>query len=202
MNFDRWKHLIDPDRVAMDWRHVQMIHSVLVSERPESIVEIGTFWGFSSTAIVEAVEQCPEIKRATFVDMNYTPQFKDCILPALNQQEGLQFSCYTGLSSEFSGSGDCWIIDGDHHQYAVMDYGLARRNGAKIIIAHDTNPNLHQENNWGSIQIGKIMLQDAVCVFNDCKYRGDDEHTDRGLSIAFYQPPKPETYEALKKLAE
>ena len=199
MNFDRWKHLQDNDPPAphcMDWRHVMMIHAVLINERPKSVVEIGIWNGFSTAASVEAIELGFEMK-IDFVDKQFRDPIRE-IVKSIKKPESVRMLDID--SAQYNGSPECWIIDGDHGNGAAIDYHHARTRAARIVIIHDTNPECRPDRHPGSIEIGGKLKRDAVCYFEDLKLR-EKENTERGLVIGFFYEPGADTIEALQKLA-
>lgn len=202
MNYERWKPLQDfnkpPD--CMDWRHVQMVHAMLTNEWPESIVEIGCARGFSTSAIFEAVEKSGAIRTVDLVDPNPTILLTNAILTVHPAHSFAKFTVHPYDSKEYPHSPKCWIIDGDHWDGAIRDYGTALERKARIIVLHDT---------WafktviggheGSHLIGERLKKDAPFVFEDRVDR-PAEWTHRGLVIGFFEQPKDSTLAALNSL--
>ena len=193
MNFSRWEHLgvnvrgVGPN--CMDWRHVRMVNAVLECERPKSVVEIGCFKGFSTSAIIEAHENEP-FERVDLIDIDLRPE-----LMAITPKE---FNLIDQPSDRYTGKPECWIIDGDHQDAAHRDYAAAKEANAKIIVIHDT---ALPDQNQGAVAIGHKCRAEAVYWFEDRKERKDEE-TNRGLMVGFFYNPKLETIAALEALAE
>ena len=194
MNRSRWDHLWE-DCHAMDWRHVRMIHAVLMGERPPSVVEIGCYRGFSTAAIIEAIE-AGAVGGAHLVDKELSRELLDAIKPVIER-----ISLHECKSADFAGNGDCWIIDGDHGDPAHGDYAMARKGGARAIIIHDSISPEYREGHHGAIAISNKLRTEAVTYFEDTKKR-PGERTDRGLLIGFFYQPKAETLAALMGIAE
>jgi hypothetical protein len=206
VNWSRWSHLEDfhypADRLemppgCMDRRHVEMIHAVLVRERPPWIVEIGCWNGYSTAAIVEAWEQAPEIRRVDLVDT----EIRDTVrkIAELPREHCKVRLCQMD-SALYCGAPDCWIIDGDHQKGAFSNYDMAKWSGAQVIVAHDTHSALFMSAHEGAHIIGKQIVKEAAASFVDAAER-PGEWTHRGLTIGFFRQPKPGTLEALEALA-
>ena len=199
MNYERWKHLRDlsfPPN-CMDWRHVQMINAVLSGEKPQSVVEIGCFQGFSTSAIIEAHEACPFLS-VDLVDPSIRPSVRE------NAPKG--WNLVEIRSQDYTGKPECWLIDGDHWGGALVDYANARLANAKIIIIHDTNcindPDYAKNfSNGGAGTIGARLRYEAEGFFED-KERRPDELTGRRLTIGFFYLPAYSTLQALRDLAK
>lgn len=195
MNPDRWKHLADlhTSPGPMDWRHVLMVNAVLESERPKTVVEIGCFKGFSTAAIIEAHEK-HTFEQVDLVDINPTPSLRE-----MAQLPG--FRLIADSSANYKGTPECWIIDGDHYDGALVDYRNAHAAKARIIMIHDSNAMRHPklQMNGGAAMIGVLCQRDSKVVFEDNLDR-DGELTHRGLLIGFTYTPQPGTLDWLKKL--
>jgi hypothetical protein len=196
MNFERWKNLRGGHipMAEMDWRHVCMINAVLVSEKPKSVVEFGCWKGFSSSAIIEAMETCPEIERADFLDKEMKPELKaHDYPPRLNVREA--------PSSAYMGSADFWVLDGDHNAGAIEDYKMACDRNAKTIVIHDTHSFYIMGRHEGARDIGGFLQIAAWYSFLDCAARAG-EFTSRGLLIGWAYRPKAETIVELYRLRD
>jgi hypothetical protein len=194
MNLQPYMHLRDGnDLEPMDERHVKMIHSVLVTECPGSVVNIGIANGFSSVATIQAI-LTDHVQSGFFIDLTLRECFKK-LLPPLDPR----FYTLETNSRDFHATAECWVIDGDHRDGAIVDYDNARKSQARIVIAHDTNEAFCPEHQAGAIEIGRRMKKDSVCYFEDWQDR-PGELTKRGLTIAFYYQPKEETMRNLQEL--
>lgn len=203
MNFERWKPLQDfstpPD--CMDWRHVQMVHAVLTNEWPKSIVEIGCARGFSSSAIFEAVEMSGAIRTVDLVEPRPSILLSNAVLSVKPDHSFAKFTIHPYCSREYPASPECWIIDGDHWDGAIIDYNNATSRRARIVIIHDSNSFKSLGGHEGSYKIAERLKLDAVKFFEDKEDRAP-EWTRRGIVIGFFYEPKPETLKALEELAK
>ena len=199
MNKERWVHLRDPGEQpgGMDWRHVEMIHSALMNELPESVVEIGCFWGFSTSAIIEALEQTDKIKRVDLVDCFLTEQLHKSVL---EMRMAGRILAHQMNSLDYTGKAECWIIDGTHGPGAHKDYDLAMKSG-RIIVIHDSNPKSGwPQANSGAWEIAERLKQDATYWFEDLEKR-PGELTERGILFGFMAMQTGKTALALEALA-
>lgn len=197
MNLQRWEQVWNRQSYeAMDWRHVQMVNAVLLSERPKSVVEIGCADGFSTSAILEAIE-AGAVESADLVDIKVRDNLR-WVLSQLSEPHRNLCRVFEFSSADYMRSPECWIIDGEHMDQAIEDYEKAVQ-CARIIILHDTNPEWSPSMQFGSIEAGSRLRMDAEVLFYDSAKR-HLEYTHRGLSIGFFYEPKPETLSALKAL--
>lgn len=200
MNRERWASLFTDTHNPpwhMDWRHVEMIHAVLCHELPASVVEIGTYRGASTSAIMEAMEAHPQINRAMLVD--YAFQIPEWVTATVKNRVEMFAGDFALMHGHRA---DCWIIDGNHEmQPACQDLRSALHGGAKIIIVHDTHTAaaIGVGGHDGAAFIAAQLKSKYPC-FADALKR-DGELTHRGLLIAFVgMNPKPETLAALAAL--
>lgn len=208
MNWDRWRHLwddhyppgnLDMPPGCMDSRHVEMIHAVLISEQPSSIVEIGCFNGFSTAAIVEAWEKADFLRYVDLVDTEMRHTVYNMATQIKRPPNCRVRVCCMG-SEVYTGMPQMWVIDGDHGKGAINDYENATQGGARIVVVHDTNPVVaDHKKSFGSVEIAKRLMTDASFAFVDDTKR-ENEWTHRGLVIGFFYEPKPETFRLLESL--
>ena len=184
----------------MDWRHVCMINAVLVSETPSSILEIGCARGFSTSAIIEAVEATGGIKRVDLVDPQPTLHLVNAVLSARPTHISAQFKIHAQHSQSFQGNHECWIIDGDHDEGALIDYLNSRTAKARIIVIHDTASRETIGKHHGAWEIANKLKIEALAWFEDKKKR-EGEFTDRGLVIGFFGEYKTRTMQLLNEFA-
>lgn len=203
MNLDRWQHLRDgktpPD--SMDWRHVRMLHAMLVGECPRSVVEIGCARGFSTAAILEAVEGSGAIKTVDLIEPHLNADLVNAVLSIRPDHVFARFRIHVSPSSEYHGAPECWIIDGDHNAGALIDYDRARAANARIVAVHDSNSAHVIGNHRGSMHIAERVRHEAICCFED-KAKRAGEFTERGLVIGFFYQPKAATIEQLNQLTK
>ncbi len=192
MNYERWKHLRDTHTPphCMDWRHVLMINALLTHEKPSSVVEFGCWRGYSSSAVIEALEECPEIKQAEFYDPDIQPDL-------IAHHNPPRVYVHKKPSREYPGHAKCWLIDGDHWQGAIEDYKMARGRKAEIIVIHDTHSHYVMGAHDGSRDIGGFLQIEAKHTFLDCRIR-PNEFTQRGLLIGWFKEPAPGVMDALR----
>lgn len=200
MNRERWASLFTDTHNPpwhMDWRHVEMIHAVLCHELPASVVEIGTYRGASTSAIVEAMEAYPEIAHATLVD--YAPQIAEWVTATVKDRVEIFVGDSALMHGQYAG---CWIIDGGHElEPAKQDLHTALKGvNGRIIIVHDTRTAAMGVGGHDGAAFIAQYLSAAHQCFSDDKMR-DGELTHRGLLIAFVgMNPKSETLAALAAL--
>lgn len=203
MNITKYRHLKDaktpPD--AQDERHVKMICATLIRERPKSLVEIGCARGFSSAAIMEAVHDSGSIREAHFCDPNPSVDLANELLACRPAHSFSSFKIWPIPSRHFTLKPECWLIDGDHNEEALLDYDNAKAAGARIITVHDSNSANTIGNHRGSLIIGEKLKAEATWYFED-KAKRPGEMTDRGLILGFFYDPSQALKEELHRLAQ
>lgn len=200
MKWSKWQELEDnlTPRACMDRRHAEMIKALLVSEAPESVVEIGCWNGYSTSAIAEAVAEQPAIKKVDVCD----PTIQHGVIWVGSEilRAGVDFEVNAMHSVFYKGRPECWLIDGDHQHGALFDYEMARSRKPRIITVHDShNPDVPPH--WGAIEIAKRLAGDATVFWHDAKSR-EGELTHRGLAIGFFYQPAQATIDRLNAIAE
>jgi predicted O-methyltransferase YrrM len=127
---------IVPD-VAMDPRHVYMVHEVLKSYQFKNALELGSFYGASSTAFVEAINAGHSMQ-ATFCDIELSSGLRavasDCVRDVRLTNEP---SFHVLESSE---DFDFILVDACHDIESVtleLERLMIRK--PLCVMAHDTN---------------------------------------------------------------
>jgi predicted O-methyltransferase YrrM len=170
--------------VAMDKRHVYLLHDILHSWPFQNALEIGSFNGASSTAFVEAINEGSPMT-ATFCDVCPTHSLMDvaryCRFPA-RARITKQPSCEVLDSGE---PYDFILVDGNHDAESVAKE-LMRLIVRKplCVMAHDTSAT---ETGYPACE-GAKLLKDTFRSMNwecleDSDRRGG-ERTERGLFFA------------------
>lgn len=176
--------LAGPSYAPMDEMHIQMLHLAcnLNAGRPAGkkvAVEIGSFNGASTSALIEAVNK-GWLSHLHIVEVKPNATLRRtmsmCRYP---ERLTLHAKPYweTGI-----GYADIVFIDGDHKWPAVGDTLRALTWGSAVICMHDTNPSIF--NCWGSVMAGNMLkeMKDRT-YFEDYATR-DDMVTHRGFLIS------------------
>lgn len=185
------------DGVAMDDRHIQIIHAIGKTIKPNSILEIGCHHGRSTTALVELLIGGYS-NELHLCDLSFTPELLRLIqAPHVSSNTILYQRDSSNLPGALFSTIDMVIIDGDHGEQAIDDCAKACSRGVGCIILHDS----HSISPYakGSVTARKMLIQDERYVFEDNKTR-EGERTDRGLTIAFSRGDYCKKFLALEPL--
>lgn len=173
----------DVPLMAMDPRHVFIIHDILRSWPFKSALELGSFDGASSTAFIEAINEGSEMV-ATFCDVQLRPSLSDVIGNCTGHARMTKQPSVSVLDSleEF----DFILVDANH-DLASVTQEVARLLVRKplCVMAHDTNAT---EAGYQLAEGAKMLadtfraLPEYHCA-EDAKDR-EGEQTNRGLFFA------------------
>lgn len=194
VNFDELLQKIELNKTwAIDARHVQWLYRVLKYAKPKTVIEIGCFQGFSSLAIMQAIDK-NYVQNAHLIDTNIQQSVRDIA----RENVVLHQTFSTTALPEIDDVDDLAVfIDGDHSYTAVaaeLPYVLAKN--PRIIIAHDVTATAA---GYGDCEgpawlWGELQAKGWTCVV-DCLPRFD-ELTHRGLLMA---AKDSETIDAIRK---
>lgn len=170
--------------VAMDKRHVHIVHDILCGHPFKNALEIGSFNGASSTAFVEAINKGSPMT-ATFCDVQPTHSLMDvarnCRDPRRAKIVGLPSVKVLDGPDDY----DFVLVDGRHDAESVA-HELMRLIVRKplCVMAHDTN----------ATEAGYPLCEGARLLKDTFKSMGwswlednahrDGERTERGLFFA------------------
>jgi hypothetical protein len=183
-----YSRCFDVPEVAMDRRHIFILHDILCSWPFENALEIGSFNGASSTAFVEAInkgEGLGELGKATFCDVRPTHSLIDVIN---NCRDPNRVKLTHRPSCDVLDRPDPFdfiLVDGCHDAESVAKE-LMRLIVRKplCVMAHDTSAT---ETGYPACE-GAKLLKDTFRSMNwecleDSDRRGG-ERTERGLFFA------------------
>ncbi len=199
MNLPRWQFTLDTHTPpwAMDARHVDMLAAVVRLSGVKSVVEIGCLNGRSTTAFVEAAEAGAALEWLGLCDREFTRNLFDV---AAQMPKSVVVETHAGMSQHIHWHADLWMIDGDHLYEGVRDdVALARRQGAKILVLHDTS---HRQFD-GPRRVLEEIRGEFAAVFHDDVTRPGEE-TERGMAFCFsdYSQETAACLRALDQLAK
>lgn len=170
---------------AMDFRHVLVIYNVICACKFNRIIEVGSHFGFSTTAFVEA------LKKGALFDFHVCDIKIEKSVRDLSMMCRMQIhECKSTTAIRSYGPFDLAVLDGSHISEDVEDeFELLSMHSTGTYILHDSNTQLLPESSQTPWYDGPLFLKnklmaspDWMCV-EDCKYR-IGERTDRGLFIA------------------
>ncbi len=175
---------VDP-KMAMDKRHIYLMHDILCHWPFESALEIGSFVGASGTAFVEAINKGAAMQ-AMFCDITLMPNLHKVLGNCKDQS---RVETHRGKSVEALGSEryfDFVFVDGDHSLEGVkpeIEHLMRRR--PLCVMGHDTNNTaIGYPMSEGALALKKKFLADAEYLCLEDKTKRDGEWTERGLFFA------------------
>jgi hypothetical protein len=169
--------------MPMDEYHIQLLFAAakLLPSGDRVAVEIGSYRGASTAALVEAVNQ-GFLSHLHVVEIKPTAQLRKII--SMCRFPG-KVTLHTKPSWELElKTVDLVFIDGDHKWPAVGDTLRALTWGASVICMHDSRSWPSISGTWGA-RLGANMLREAAGrnVFEDCESRSGMA-THRGFFVS------------------
>jgi predicted O-methyltransferase YrrM len=175
--------------MAMDERHVAMLHGVLSGWPFKNALELGSFRGASSTAFVEAINNGSPMV-ATFCDAEPTESLwsvvRNCSQPG-RVRVTADLSWHVLESPE---TFDFVLVDANHDLESVtleLERLLIRK--PLCVMAHDTNATrMGYPKAEGAHHLKRTFQQhdDYYCIEDAARREG--EQTERGLFLATTDP--------------
>jgi hypothetical protein len=174
---------------ATDKRHVYMIHDLLMAWSFEHTLEIGCFFGASSTAFVEAINRGSRMD-ATFCDVSIS----DSLYTVLNNcQHPSRVHLTPQPSWQVLDSEEPWdfiFVDASHDIDTVtLEIKRLLRRRPLCVMAHDTNATAAGFSKCEGAELLKRTFQTDpgyLCIEDDAHRPGEATH--RGLFLATTSP--------------
>jgi hypothetical protein len=163
----------------MDAVHVKLIYEFLMAARPRSVMELGCFDGFSTSAIVQAKADGAAIEMIC-VDREIRPSLFKIVRRARTGWQLWQTDSRIAL--EQSAVTDVLMLDTDHDiETTKSEADIFLRRGWPTVIAHDCG----EKGGCPGPQwlFAHLRTSSYWRVFCDDKQR-DGMRTDRGLMLA------------------
>lgn len=192
---EAYLHCYDHRRMCMDERHVFIVHDILKAWPFQNALELGSFWGASTTAFVEAINSGSEMV-ATICEVNHAESLANvvgnCKQPAqIRRTRDLSWDVLASLEHF-----DFVLVDANHDLESVsreIKPLLVRR--PLCIMAHDTNATVAGYPKCEGAALLKKTITELPGYFGtplyqgieDCKERPGEE-TERGLFLATTEP--------------
>lgn len=168
------------DKISIDENHIEMIYSLIICDKPSSVLEIGIGSGKTTSKIIEAFEYNNIIANIDCVDnfFDWGGQIPEHIKQIKNIN--LIISDEKGFIENCTKRYDFIISDADHeHTHLWVEKTIGLLNPGGLLIYHDiTNksyPNLYSVLNF--VQTNKYSFM----LFN--KNSKTTERCDRGLLV-------------------
>lgn len=173
----------DEPVIAMDKRHIYLLHDILCAGHFRSALEIGCAYGASTTAFVQAMKVIPEM-RVTLCDIFITKSVKGMTQDCGDRLVTLQTPSVEVLESprEF----DFICVDGAHDMATVSaETELLLQRKPLVVMAHDTSATLagYEKAEGAEYLKRRFMLEPGYLCLEDNLFR-DSEATERGLFFA------------------
>ncbi len=180
--------LVNPD-VAMDPRHVYVIHAILRAWPFASALELGSFWGASSTAFIEAINRGSALN-VTLCEVMPPPALFTVAGNCRHQGRVRMTRLHSWDALAEPADHDFILVDANHDLASVqreMTHLLRRR--PLCVMAHDT----HATAAGYAACEGAQWLADTFRSQPDYRCREDcasraGERTERGLFFATTEP--------------
>ncbi len=175
--------------MAMDERHIFIIHEILKAWPFTSALELGSFRGASSTAFVEAINDGASM-HATFCDVNLTDELR-AVIDHCKHQEQIHLARMPSWSLlRTLKHYDFILVDACHDMASVrkeMDELLLKL--PLCVMAHDTNATAsgYPAAEGAEMLKREFMKTPGYCCVEDCRVRAGEE-TQRGLFFATTDP--------------
>lgn len=132
------KYGLDPNTgdppMAMDYRHVEMLHAAILEAKPRVAVEIGSHKGHSLVAFLEAMDELPMMELHVY-EPHITPELKATLAVAGHRS---RVTLHTEPVWDAIIQPDFVFIDGDHGIPALADLAWCLANTVPVIAMHDT----------------------------------------------------------------
>jgi cephalosporin hydroxylase len=182
------KYIAEPEW-AIDARHVMILYNLLLVYPYKRVLEIGSHYGVSTTAFVEALNQGASFK--TFIcDICFLDSVKELCQSLISSG---QVQLNERKSSEYllnAQKFDLALLDGSHIAEHVQDeFELLSLNSTQTYILHDTRTQLlpeSKETPWydGPLRIAEKLAAspDWLCIEDSIDRKG--ELTKRGFFFA------------------
>lgn len=201
-----YAHCYDHRAMCMDERHVYIIHEILRAWPFQNAVELGSFWGASTTAFVEAIN-AGSAMAATICEVSpsssLTSVLANCKHPKqIRETRELSWDVLAAMEHF-----DFVLVDANHDLESVsreLSLLLVRR--PLCIMAHDTNATAAGYPKCEGAEHLKKTITELPGYFGsplyqtleDCAKR-EGEQTERGL---FFATTEPQLFRAAKTAFE
>jgi hypothetical protein len=178
--FDMKKYPVPAQRdQSMDDRHIYALHTAACGEWDGSriAVEIGSFKGHSTTALVEALN-IGKLDHLHVIETSPTDELR----AVLSLADPNKITLHTVPSWEASiSNADFVFIDGDHRWPALLDTLKALAWGAKVICMHDSSAWPKLPHCWGAWNAAQALKGFEDRTWTEDNESRPGEHTYRGF---------------------
>lgn len=175
---DLWaKYHIQPDTaappMAMDLRHVRMLHQAILTAKPRIAAEIGSYKGHSTVAFLEA-----PLEEFHIFEPYPTPELIALIAGRQNVHLHTAPIWQSPLRPDFV------FIDGDHDLPALADLAFCLARGVRTIAMHDTRGFSTGLTPFGSEAAANLLSAMPDRLWQEDSLLREGEWTHRGLGVS------------------
>lgn len=184
---NKYNWIPNDDSWGMDYRHILILHNILLLPSLTKVLEVGTHFGLSTTAFIEVNHVRSKKLEIHLCDIQFENSAKMlCREDNMVQFHEMKSSIYLPNAPQF----DFVLLDGSHIAEDVEDeFEYLCLNGIDTLMLHDVNTQLLPENKETPWYDGPMFLKqklmtspDWLCL-EDSLYR-EGESTERGLFFA------------------
>lgn len=187
---NKYSWIPNDDSWGMDFRHILILHNILLLQSISHVLEIGTHYGLSTTAFIEANLKRENKLKIHLCDIKFEDSSRRlCQGIADVTLHELRSSDYLQNSPKF----DFALLDGSHIAEDVEDeFEYLSLNGIDTLMLHDVNTQLLPENKDTPWYDGPMFLKQKLMASPDWLCLEDSlfrvgEKTERGLFFATTQ---------------
>lgn len=168
----------------MDARHVKFIYDLCMAYNFKSVLEIGAYMGWSTSALIQAIREGKKFE-LTVAEVNIQPSLKKLLM-----ENGKLQALFNGNSLDAMKRGKneaLIVVDGDHRIDQVSrEVGYLLLNETPTVLAHDVSG--AREEFAGAAFLGKVFrAHPAYKTLTDDRWR-PGEWTERGFLFATRLP--------------
>ena len=167
----------------MDLPHIQVLYELAMLPGLETVVEIGSFRGASTSAFIQAQKDGAGF-HLHIVEIKVRPQLRQVLAAVPSSRWTVYTEPIQGITVP---TPDLILIDGDHGAPAVVDTLAALCLGARIVVMHDsqTHVAVTPKNHWGAHLAAKLLKRHPDRDWwEDCRPRSG-MLTERGLLVSW-----------------
>ena len=185
MNTPLWtQYGLDPNTgnppMAMDYRHVEMLHAEILKARPKVAVEIGSHKGHSLVAFLEAMKELPEMEVHVF-----EPNPTDTLWQMVKEPYFTKrISVHPRPVWTYDMRPDFVFIDGDHGIPALADLAWCLTKYVPVIAMHDTRTAARLKNCDGAAAVANLLRGMGTREWNEDHEDRPNEWTWRGFGVS------------------
>jgi len=185
-DFEKYRFAHDPSWMPMDEFHIHLLHTAANLELDTPVgervaVEIGSYRGASTSALIEAVNQ-GVLGHLHVVEIKPTETLRR-IIGMCDFPDRVTLHTCPFWETDI-GAVDLVFIDGDHGWPAFADTLRALTWGAKVICMHDSQSHPVIKNTWGAtLSAGFLKDLKGRSFFEDAKSRSGLK-TERGFFVS------------------